>query len=139
MKASPQTARRLRRNQTDAERTLWFRLRDRRLSGWKFRRQFPIDRFVVDFFCADAHLIIELDGGQHAARTEADARRTEILEAMGYLVIRFWNNDVMSNIDGVTEEIDAALKSYQCERPGISQASEPPHPNPLPSGERERC
>ena len=128
MKASLQKARHLRRNQTNAERKLWFRLRDRRLGGWKFRRQFPIDRFVVDFFCADAHLIIELDGGQHEARTKADAQRTKILEAMGYFVLRYWNNDVMQNIDGVLEDIYAALERH---RP------EPPHPNPLPSGERE--
>jgi very-short-patch-repair endonuclease len=127
MKASPKTARHLRRNQTHAERTLWFRLRDRRLGGWKFRRQFPIDRFTVDFFCADAHLIIELDGGQHADRSVADAQRTKILEAMGYLVLRYWNNDVMQNIDGVLEDIYAALERH---RP------EPPHPHPLPSGER---
>jgi very-short-patch-repair endonuclease len=128
MKASPQTARRLRRNQTDAERRLWFRLRDRRLGGWKFRRQFPIDRFVVDFFCADAHLIIELDGGQHALRIATDTERTRILGATGYLVLRFWNNDVMQNIDGVLEEVTAALER---------SSSEPPHPNPLPFGERE--
>jgi very-short-patch-repair endonuclease len=66
-------ARRLRRTQTDAERLLWFRLRDRRLSGWKFKRQVPIDRFVVDFLCADAHLVVELDGGQHAQATVHDA------------------------------------------------------------------
>ena len=125
MKASPKTARRLRRDQTDAERVLWFRLRDRRLNGWKFRRQFPIDRFVVDFFCADAHLIIELDGGQHAVTTEADAGRTRILEAMGYLVLRFWNNDVMRNTDGVVEEITAVLER---------QRSEPPHPTLSPMG-----
>ena len=129
MKTSPAIARKLRRKQTDAERKLWFLLRDRRLGGWKFRRQFPIDRFVVDFFCVDAHLIIELDGGQHALRVDADANRTRILEAMGYLVLRFWNNDVMQNIDGVVEEIVAALERHR---------SEPPHPNPLPSGERER-
>jgi very-short-patch-repair endonuclease len=128
MKASPKTARRLRRNQTDTERMLWFHLRDRRLAGWKFRRQFPIDRFVVDFFCADAHLVIELDGGQHAVRTEADAQRTKVLEAMGYLVLRYWNNEVMRNIDGVIEDIATALERH---RP------EPPHPHPLPSGERE--
>jgi very-short-patch-repair endonuclease len=128
MKASPKTARNLRRNQTHAERTLWFRLRDRRLGGWKFRRQFPIDRFTVDFFCADAHLIIELDGGQHADRSIADTQRTKVLEAMGYLVLRYWNNDVMQNIDGVLEDIYAALERH---RP------EPPHPHPLPSGERE--
>jgi very-short-patch-repair endonuclease len=138
MKASPQTARRLRRDQTDAERVLWFRLRDRRFNGWKFRRQFPIDRFVVDFFCADAHLIIELDGGQHAVRAAADLERTKILEAMGYLVIRFWNNDVIKNIDGVLEEIDTALGSHTSELHGPSETSEPPHPNPLPFGERER-
>jgi very-short-patch-repair endonuclease len=129
MKASPNTARRLRRDQTNAERMLWFRLRDRRLNGWKFRRQFPVDRYVVDFFCADAHLIVELDGGQHAARTDADAQRTKVLEAMGYMVLRYWNNDVMQNIDGVLEDIYAALERH---RP------EPPHPHPLPSGERER-
>jgi len=130
MKASPKTARNLRRNQTHAERTLWFRLRDRRLGGWKFRRQFPIDRFTVDFFCADAHLIIELDGGQHADRSVADAQRTKILEAMGYLVLRYWNNDVMQNIEGVLEDIYAALERH---RP------EPPHPHPLPTGGRERA
>ena len=117
------TARRLRRQQTDAERLLWFRLRDRRLDGWKFRRQFPVDRYVVDFFCADAHLVIELDGGQHAIQTDADAARTKKLEAMGYLVLRFWNNEVMRNIEGVLEEIMTA---------------EPPHPDPLPYGEREQ-
>jgi very-short-patch-repair endonuclease len=127
MKTVTPVARKLRRNQTDAERKLWFRLRDRRLSGLKFRRQFPIDRFVVDFFCADAHLIIELDGGQHAVRTDADARRTQVLEAKGYLVLRFWNNDVMRNIDGVVEVIAMTLESHR---------SEPPHPHPLPSGER---
>ena len=127
MKTSPKTVRHLRRNQTHAERTLWFRLRDRRLAGWKFRRQFPIDRFVVDFFCADTHLIIELDGGQHAVRSVADAQRTKTLEAMGYLVSRYWNNDVMQNIDGVLEDVYTALERH---RP------EPPHPHPLPSGER---
>jgi very-short-patch-repair endonuclease len=128
MKATPKTARRLRRNQTDAERVLWFRLRARRFGGWKFRRQFPIDRFVVDFFCADAHLIVELDGGQHAVRTKNDERRTKILEAMGYLVLRFWNNDVIKNIDGVLEEINATLEG------GTSEATQP---NPLPCRENE--
>jgi very-short-patch-repair endonuclease len=99
MRGKSSTARSLRRNQTDAERTLWLRLRDRRLAGLKFKRQFPIDRFVVDFYCADAKLTIELDGGQHTERSLDDARRTEILASMGYLVLRLWNNDVMRNID----------------------------------------
>jgi very-short-patch-repair endonuclease len=129
MSGSPELPRRLRRNQTDAERVLWFQLRGRRPRNLKFRRQVPIDRYVVDFCCADAHLIIELDGGQHATRTSEDANRTEILEATGYLVLRFWNTDVLQNLEGVLEEILNTLTQHR---------SEPPHPDPLPSGEREQ-
>ena len=120
-------ARRLRRNQTDAERKLWFCLRDRRLHGLKFRRQTQIGQYVVDFYCETARLIVELDGGQHAERNERDAARTAALEAQGYLVLRFWNHDVLRNIDGVLESIVATLNPV------------PPHPNPLPNGERERA
>ena len=115
VKAHVEFARRLRRNQTDAERVLWFRLRDRRLAGWKFKRQTAIDRFVVDFLCADGKLIIEIDGGQHGQDIERDATRTEILEAMGYLVLRFWNNDVMRNMDGVLETILSTLNQPRSE------------------------
>src|SRR4029079_11738452 len=93
------TARRLRRDQTDAERVLWFRLRDRRLNGWKFRRQMPVGNYIVDFCCESARLIVELDGGQHAMQSEADRARTADLEKRGYLVLRFWNNDVLRNTD----------------------------------------
>jgi very-short-patch-repair endonuclease len=120
-------ARRLRRDQTDAERALWFRLRDRRLKGLKFRRQMPIKSYVVDFCCESARLIIELDGGQHAERSIEDTRRTADLEAYGYLVLRFWNNDVLSNIEGVLKTI-VTIASHV-----------PPHPNPLPNGEREHA
>jgi very-short-patch-repair endonuclease len=82
VKGSTAFAKQLRRNQTDAERVLWFRLRDRRLSGWKFKRQVPIDRFVVDFCCSDAKLIVEVDGGQHEQNRELDSVRTRVLEAM---------------------------------------------------------
>jgi very-short-patch-repair endonuclease len=82
-RVSTEPARRLRRNQTDAERLLWFRLRDRRLAGWKFKRQVPIDRFVVDFLCADAKLIVEPDGGQHDHNKARDADRTRVLQSMG--------------------------------------------------------
>jgi very-short-patch-repair endonuclease len=99
MKGNVNSARRLRRDQTDAERVLWFRLRDRRLEGWKFRRQAP------DFICADANVIVELDGGQHSMQTRKDAERTAVLESMGYLVLRFWNNDVLANTVGVLETI----------------------------------
>ena len=119
------TARRLRRDQTDAERTLWFRLRDRRFCGLKFRRQVPIDRYVVDFCCESARLIVEVDGGQHVERSGEDKARTDALEARGYLVLRFWNNEVLQNMDGVLEVIASTA------RPA------PPHPNPLPAGERE--
>jgi very-short-patch-repair endonuclease len=120
-------ARRLRRHQTDVERILWLRLRNRRLGGFKFKRQFPIDRFIVDFVCADARVIVELDGGQHAT-SPTDAERTQVPEAFGYLILRFWNNEVLENLDGVLETILAALNK---------QPLEPPHPNPLPKGERE--
>ena len=100
-------ARRLRRNQTDAERTLWFCLRDRRLGGLKFRRQAPIGPYIVDFCCEAACLIVELDGGQHAERTGYDAERTVDLETRGYLVLRFWDNDVLRNIEGVLQTIIA--------------------------------
>ncbi len=116
-------ARRLRRNQTDAERKLWFHLRDRRFSGEKFRRQHPIARFVVDFCCLERSLIIELDGGQHATQTEADRERTVFLEREGYRVLRFWNHEVIANIEAVLQQIDQVLKN--------------PHPNPLPEGEGE--
>ncbi|MGH6734717.1 MAG: endonuclease domain-containing protein, partial [Methyloceanibacter sp.] len=112
-------AKRLRSQATPAERKLWFRLRDRRFLGLKFRRQAPVDRFIVDFICVDANLIVEVDGGQHGTRTTADRRRTEILESMGYLVLRFWNNDVLTNIDGVLELIAFTVQP---------QALEPPHP-----------
>jgi very-short-patch-repair endonuclease len=110
-----QFARRLRRNQTDAERVLWFRMRDRRLDGWRFKRQVPVDRFVVDFFCPDGKLIVEIDGGQHEQEKERDANRTNALEAMGYLVLRFWNNDVMRNTDGVLETILGTLNQQRSE------------------------
>jgi very-short-patch-repair endonuclease len=120
------TARRLRRDQTNAERALWFRLRDRRLQGLKFRRQVTIGHYIADFCCESQRLIIELDGGQHAERSIPDAERTAALEAQGYLVLRFWNNDVLRNMDGVLESIVDTLKPV------------PPHPNPLPEGEREQ-
>jgi very-short-patch-repair endonuclease len=122
-------ARQLQRNQTDAERVLWFRLRDRRLAGSKFKRQVPLDRFIVDFCCSDAKVIVEIDGGQHDQNKQLDANRTRVLEAMGYFVLWFLNNEVLSNINGVLEEISRTLNL---------QRSEPPHPSALPEGEREQ-
>lgn len=102
-------ARALRRNATEAEVALWQRLRGRRLIGLKFRRQAPIERFIVDFYCPEKRLIVEVDGGQHTA--ESDRARTERLEALGYKVIRFWNNDVLGNTLAVLETIRARAEA----------------------------
>src|SRR5665213_3352596 len=98
-------ARELRQTMTDAERRLWSVLRDRRLLGYKFRRQRPIGPFIVDFACIERRLVIEADGGQHADN-EADARRTAWLERHGWRVVRFWNNDILLNAEGVAETIN---------------------------------
>jgi very-short-patch-repair endonuclease len=103
--------RRLRRNKTEAEGRLWSRLRNRQLEGAKFRFQTQVGDYVPDFLCSDAMLIVELDGGQHGVAIEKDAMRKLALEAAGYTVMRFWNNDVLSNTDGVLEEIRSALLS----------------------------
>jgi very-short-patch-repair endonuclease len=95
-----ETARRLREAMTDAERRLWFAMRDRRLAGYKFRRQHPIEGFVVDFACTRHHLVVEADGGQHS-ENQNDERRTQKLKALGWRVIRFWNNDILANTEGV--------------------------------------
>ena len=102
-------ARRLRRDQTDAERALWAKLRDRRLCGAKFRRQVPIGGYVVDFLCDHARLIVELDGGQHAGSASDEARST-VLKAAGFCILRFWNNDLLTNEAGVLETIKESLE-----------------------------
>jgi very-short-patch-repair endonuclease len=98
-------ARELRQPQTPAERKLWARLRDRQLGGLKFRRQHPIGRFIVDFYCAGCGLVVEVDGDTHAEQVEYDQARTAWLEAQGYHVIRFANRDVHQQTDAVLEAI----------------------------------
>jgi very-short-patch-repair endonuclease len=117
-------ARGLRRRQTDAERRLWARLRDRRLLGVKFARQVPIGPYIVDFCCREQRLIVELDGGQHATRTDYDAGRTALLEGLGYRVLRFWDNEALRNTDGVLQRIAQALSSAHT------------RPSPRPSPQR---
>jgi len=109
---SVKRARRLRRDATDAESRLWLKLRDRRLSGFKFARQHQIDPYVVDFICRDSKLIIEIDGGQHADSVR-DRIRDENLAAQGYRVLRFWNTDVLTNMEGVLTTILAELESNE--------------------------
>jgi very-short-patch-repair endonuclease len=98
-------ARALRRRMTEAEKVMWSKLRDRRLAGVKFKRQKPIAGFIVDFVALDLKLIVEIDGGQHSERAGEDEARTKVLEESGYHVVRFWNHDVLGNIDGVLEAL----------------------------------
>ncbi len=116
-------ARQLRRNPTDAERVLWSRLRDRHIGGWKFRRQVPFGPYVLDFYCADAKLVIEVDGGQHAeVRKSHDEARTVFLGSEGVRVLRYWNGDVLNNIDGVVEAIYLELGQRPAPSPGAKRA-----------------
>lgn len=98
-------ARNLRHEATEAEQRLWYRLRNRQVEQLKFRRQHPVGPFIADLLCDEATLIVEVDGGQHAERREEDKRRTDWLEARGYRLLRFWNNEVLVNTEAVLEEI----------------------------------
>ncbi|MEM1020585.1 MAG: endonuclease domain-containing protein [Pseudomonadota bacterium] len=98
-------AKALRSNLTDAEAKLWQSLRRRQLNDLRFRRQVPIKGYIADFVCHEAKLVIELDGGQHAEAEVYDGYRTKVLTGEGYRVLRFWNNDVMTNFEGVLSEI----------------------------------
>ena len=101
-------ARALRRNATDVERIMWRLVRDRRLAGVKFRRQVPVGPFVVDFASIEHRLVVESDGGQHA-ESAADAKRDASLNANGWRVLRFWNNDVTQNRNGVLQTIEREI------------------------------
>ena len=102
-------ARELRRNSTDAESALWQELRNRQLCGYRFKRQHPIGNYIVDFVCLERRLVVELDGGQHLDSVEYGVGRTAYLEDRGFCVVRFWNNQVLNEIDGVKEAILLAL------------------------------
>jgi very-short-patch-repair endonuclease len=104
-------ARQLRTDMTDAERRLWSLLRNRRLDGHKFRRQHPIGSFIADFACLERMLIVEADGGQHADNPD-DQRRTDWLRGHGWRVVRFWNNDILRNPDGVAAAILQSLGGF---------------------------
>ncbi|MCI4589984.1 DUF559 domain-containing protein [Sphingobium sp. BYY-5] len=113
-------ARGLRNNATEAERILWRAISARKVSGIRFNRQVPIGPFICDFVARSIGLVIEVDGGQH--NEEADAERTRYIEAQKFRVIRFWNNDVLGNIEGVIEEIERVIANM---------------PSPDPSRRRE--
>ena len=98
-------AKALRKNSTDAENLLWKQLRRKQLVGLKFRRQQPIDNYIVDFVCFEKQIVVEIDGGQHALEKDKDAARDGYLRRNGFKVLRFWNNEVLANIEGVLEVI----------------------------------
>ena len=122
-------AHRLRANVTDAEKKTWYMVRDRRILGAKFRRQQVIGPFVVDIFCAEFGLIIEIDGSQHAEEQASyDHRRTRWLESKGYRVIRFWNNDVLLEPRSVADAIYHALLERGAREPPQPAAAQRPAP-----------
>jgi very-short-patch-repair endonuclease len=104
-----ENARILRKTMTDAEHRIWYFLRDRRLKGYKFARQYIIGPYITDFICRDKKIILEVDGGQHSEAIAYDTKRTQFLEKQGYKVIRVWNNEVFKNIEGVLETLLVAL------------------------------
>ena len=122
------TCRNLRRNQTDAERKLWSVVRNRQLAGAKFRRQFPIGRYILDFYCPEYRLGIEADGGQHYRdeQRRRDALRERALSHIAVRVLRFSDWEILNNSEGVCETICEAIKEN------------PPHLHPLPTGERKK-
>jgi very-short-patch-repair endonuclease len=113
-----EAARELRQQATKAERILWSRLKNRRLAGFKFRRQFPMGSFFLDFCCLEKRLVVEVDGLQHFFTIQEDANRTHFIRENGFHVMRFWNVDVLNDVDAVCEKVRIYLKMF-----------------PLPSGE----
>jgi len=105
-------ARELRKSMTDAERKLWRGLRLRQMHGYKFRRQFQLGNYIVDFVCLEARLIIEVDGGQHADEIYGDVQRDAWLKSQNFRVLRYWNNQVLTELDAVLEDIARELEEH---------------------------
>jgi very-short-patch-repair endonuclease len=116
-----ENARRLRQASTDAERRLWYFLRNRQLDGCRFRRQAPLGHYVADFVCVERRLVIELDGGQHFETAMADLERTRHLARAGYRVLRFWNDQVLRETNSVLESILLALREPSARVPLFAQ------------------
>ena len=115
---SLERARQLRKNSTEAEHALWSELRSKRLNGHKFKRQQLLGRYIVDFVCLAAKLIVEADGGQHAEHQDDDRIRDDWLKSQGFRILQFWNNEILSNLEGVMQVICDHL---------------PPSPQPSPT------
>lgn len=118
---------RMRKDPTEAEKPIWQKIRNRQINGHKFRRQHPLDGYIPDFVCFEPKAIIEIDGGQHN-ESVPDAKRDAYFEAQGFKVLRFWNHDVLENIEGVAEAIRSSLP------PHPSRAARGPLPSPAASG-----
>ena len=123
-----ENSRQLRKNMTPQEKKLWSVIRNRQFFGYRFRRQFPIGQYIVDFICREKKIIIEIDGGQHNEDINIyyDNKRTEYLMTEGYNVIRFWNNDIDKNIYGVYEKLKEVFE--------IGKNITPPQPSPSGEG-----
>jgi very-short-patch-repair endonuclease len=106
---APARARALRQNMTEAERRIWQILSTHQMKGYKFRRQVPIGRYIVDFMCHEARLIVEINGGQHDRSSPQEAERSDFLQNEGYRILRFWNNGALANLDGVHQTIAREL------------------------------
>ena len=119
MKSEIKKARALRRNETEAEKYFWSKVKDRQ-QGYKFYRQMPVKDYIADFLCSELKLIVEIDGGQHNGSL-TDEARTDVLNKAGYKVLRFWNNDVLDNMDGVLTALaeEIAARKVELSRPWI--------------------
>ena len=128
MKEQIEKSRDLRKNMTPQERKLWCIIRNRQFYGYRFRRQFPLGQYIVDFICREKKIIIEIDGGQHneIQNIQYDNKRTEYLISEGYKVLRFWNNDIDKNIGGVYEKLKDVFE--------IGENITPPQPSPSSEG-----
>ena len=126
-------AKELRKKSTDAERLLWRHLKAKQFVGLKFRRQEQIGRFIADFVCYEKRLIIEADGGQHAVEKEKDEERTQWLNSQGFTVLRFWNNEILTNIDGVMEVVRMECVNLPLSSPFLTEGANHPSPQPSPT------
>ena len=106
-------SRNLRKNMTDVERMLWAKIRGRQLQGFRFRRQHPIGSYIIDFICLELKLIIELDGSQHMGQQQYDMKRSQWLQSNGFKIMRFWNSDILDDLDGVMQAICMHLPPSQ--------------------------
>lgn len=121
-------AKTLRTNQTEAEWRLWYHLRAQRFMDLKFKRQKPMGRYIVDFVCVERRLIIELDGGQHSEQVAYDQRRDAWLRGQDYTILRFWNNEVMQQLEGVLERIRCSVTLSPSPSPTSGRGEQVPSP-----------